>query len=284
MWKAAAILVLLVLTGGNALAGPEQEARTTALGKPHATVCSLIEASAQASGLPIGFFTRLIWKESSFRPAVVSPKGARGIAQFMPGTASERGLADPFDPHQAIPASATLLRDLKVRFGNLGLAAAAYNAGPQRVTDWMAGTGYMPLETEDYVLGITGVSVEAWAQAGPKAEPEKDEKGTCQEFATRMAARVALSPPVRQANWQPWGVQVAGNFSQARALAAFHRLKRRHAPVLEGLDPLLLRKRNLSLGTRSMIYVRLPSPTRADAGALCRKLQARGASCIVLKN
>ena len=48
----------------------------------------------------------------------------------MPKTADERGLANPFDPEEAIPKSAELLADLKQRFGNLGLAAAAYNAGP----------------------------------------------------------------------------------------------------------------------------------------------------------
>src|SRR5205814_6611619 len=69
-----------------------------------------------------------------FRSAgAVSPKGAEGIAQFMPGTAAERGLANPFDPEQAIPHAARFLAELKRRFGNLGMAAAAYNAGPARV-------------------------------------------------------------------------------------------------------------------------------------------------------
>ena len=56
----------------------------------------------------------------------------------MPETAAERGLDNPFDPLQAIPESARLLRDLSKKFGNLGLAAAAYNAGPKRVEDWLA--------------------------------------------------------------------------------------------------------------------------------------------------
>src|SRR5690606_41926809 len=59
----------------------------------------------------------------------VSYKGAQGIAQFMPGTAEERGLADPFEPKSAIGHSASLLTDLRREFGNFGLAAAAYNAG-----------------------------------------------------------------------------------------------------------------------------------------------------------
>src|SRR4030095_7430717 len=93
-------------------------------------LCRMIESAAVAHRLPVDFFTRLIWQESSFRPGVVSRGGAEGGAAFMPGTAPERGLADPFDPEQAIPKSAELLDDLRRRFGNLGLAAAAYNGGP----------------------------------------------------------------------------------------------------------------------------------------------------------
>lgn len=280
MWKLAGPLLMLALLSAPAVAEPEREAMAR---RPHGTLCWLIESAAREHGLPVSFFTRLIWKESAFRPDAVSPKGAQGIAQFMPGTAALRGLADPFDPHQAIPASASLLSDLKARFGNLGLAAAAYNAGADRVANWVAGTGYLPLETEDYVLSITGTAADRWAEAG-KEMALREEKGSCEEFAGRMAARVALSPPVRQANWQPWGVQVAVNFSQARAVAIFNRLKQRNAALIGHMDPLLLRKRNRSRGTRSMIYVRLPAATRAEAGTLCGKLMARGTSCMVLKN
>ncbi len=65
----------------------------------------------------------------------------------MPATAAERGLADPNDPEAAIPKAAELLANLKQRFGNLGLAAAAYNAGATRVANWLAGGGELPPET-----------------------------------------------------------------------------------------------------------------------------------------
>src|SRR5437773_2776804 len=81
--------------------------------------------------------SRLPWQESRFNPSSVSHAGAQGIAQFMPGTARLVGLANPFDPIQALPKSAALLRDLRAQFGNLGLAAAAYNAGPKRIEDWL---------------------------------------------------------------------------------------------------------------------------------------------------
>jgi hypothetical protein len=135
-------------------------------------LCRLIEGSARARNLPVSFLTRLIWRESSFRAGAVSPAGAQGVAQFMPGTAQERGLLDPFDPEQAIPHAAHLLADLKRRFGNLGLAAAAYNGGAQRVTNWLAGSGDLPAETRAYVLWITGSPAEEWRggtsnEAGP---------------------------------------------------------------------------------------------------------------------
>src|SRR5437763_6342861 len=102
-------------------------------------VCRTIERSAQAAHLPVEFITRVIWRESSFLPGVVSRAGAEGIAQFMPSTAASRGLADPFDPEQAIPKAARFLAELRQRFGNVGIAAAAYNAGEARVANWLHG-------------------------------------------------------------------------------------------------------------------------------------------------
>ena len=107
------------------------------------SICLLVESAAQAHGLPFEFFARLIWQESRFKPNAIGPvtrtgQRAQGIAQFMPATASERGLFDPFDPVTALPKSAEFLGELHAQFGNLGLAAAAYNAGPRRVRDWLA--------------------------------------------------------------------------------------------------------------------------------------------------
>src|ERR1700757_2786930 len=104
-----------------------------------ARICDALAAAAAENDLPVDFFARLIWQESRFDPAAVSRAGAQGVAQFMPATANRRGLADPFDPLEAIAQSARLLRDLHREFGNLGLAAAAYNAGSGRVHDWLAG-------------------------------------------------------------------------------------------------------------------------------------------------
>jgi hypothetical protein len=86
----------------------------------------------------------------------------------MPRVAASYGLENPFEPFAALKASARLLTDLLGRFGNLGLAAAAYNAGPKRVQDWMARRRKLPAETRHYVHSITGRPAEQWASRGLK--------------------------------------------------------------------------------------------------------------------
>jgi soluble lytic murein transglycosylase-like protein len=125
-----------------------------------------IEHTAAASGLPIGFFLRLLQQESGLNHRAVSRAGAQGVAQFMPATAAERGLIDPFDPFEAIPKAAEFLREQRAALGSLGLAAAAYNAGPQRVRNWLAGRSSLPLETTAYVAKITGRSADEWRRGG----------------------------------------------------------------------------------------------------------------------
>ena len=172
---AAGALLIFGLAAAAPRAGHAEPATDNAL----ATLCGIVETSATTEGLPVNFFTRLIWRESAFQPHAVSPAGAMGVAQFMPGTATERGLADPFDPATAIPASAKLIAELAGRFGNLGLAAAAYNAGPNAVASWLAGAGAMPIETQDYVLAITGHDIEEWRGMKPPAAASPDPAEPC---------------------------------------------------------------------------------------------------------
>ena len=136
---------------------------------PPETICGLIRSAARQHDIPARFLTRLIWQESRFRVAAVSHAGAQGIAQFMPATAAERDLEDPFDPRQAVKAAASLLSSLHRRFGNLGLAAAAYNAGPGRVSAWLRKHKRLPAETRHYVKAITGRPASIWAQSKEKA-------------------------------------------------------------------------------------------------------------------
>jgi hypothetical protein len=164
------------------------------------SVCLMIEAAGRAHDLPPEFFVRVIWQESRFRPDTVGPRrrngeSAQGIAQFMPSTAAEKGLLDPFDPVQALPKAAQFLRELADQFGSLGLAAAAYNAGPARVRAWLAGERKLSAETRNYVVAITGVPADEWARAGtPK--PAMKTSPSCGELMAllQQPASPSLTP------------------------------------------------------------------------------------------
>ena len=249
-------------------------------------MCREIDTQATAHGLPQSFVARLIWKESLFDPGAVSPKGAQGIAQFMPGTAKRRGLDDPFDAKKAVAASAAYLDDLRTMFGNLGLAAAAYNAGEDRVRNWLAGTGSLPYETQDYVYSITGHGHDEWKTEGARFDiPAIGGSGTFADQCRSLVMR-ELSPQaieVKQANWKPWGVLLTANFSEARALQAF-RVIRNRFDIIADEDPLVVRKLNRSMGRRKMARVMIGRDSRAEAQALCRDLTARGGVCLVARN
>jgi soluble lytic murein transglycosylase-like protein len=147
-------------------------------------ICETVSRAAQSNELPIAYFIRLLFQESGFDATSVSHAGAQGIAQFMPETAATEGLKNPFDPLQAIPASARLLRKLFDQFGNLGLAAAAYNAGPKRIQDWLAKRASLPPETQKYVKSVTGWPAETWAAGEAGSLGLKlPQDALCQEFA-----------------------------------------------------------------------------------------------------
>jgi len=145
---------------------PTPTVETTVQGPPSPTeqFCRALKEAAEESGIPVPFFARLLWQESRFKSNEVSQAGAQGVAQFMPETAAEVGLDDPFDAMKALPASAKFLRKLRDDFGNLGLAAAAYNAGPGRIQKWLAKESELPRETRDYVRIITGTKAEDWIE------------------------------------------------------------------------------------------------------------------------
>jgi hypothetical protein len=228
----------------------------------------------------------LIWRESSFRSGVVSHAGAQGVAQFMPGTAAERGLADPFDPEQAIPEAARFLADLTAQFGNLGLAAAAYNGGPGRVAAWLRGAGELRDETRDYVAFITGRSVDDWsADTRQGSEATQARQPVPSEPCLVAVALLRRAPGTTTAEgpMAPWGVQLAGNFSKALALASFARARASYAAVLPEVRPMVIGTRLRARGTRAYYRVRVPQPTRAAATQLCDRLRAVGGACVVLK-
>ncbi|WP_292304420.1 lytic transglycosylase domain-containing protein, partial [Mesorhizobium sp.] len=232
--KATLFLLLGLNSAGQALADPPQSAAKRLISR----VCDLIETQAEQNRLPKDFFARLIWKESRFDPNAVSPVGAEGIAQFMPGTAKLRGLADPFDIEQAIPASAKYLAEMKAGYGNLGLAAAAYNAGENRVSRWLSSGGFLPMETESYVFDVMGEPVDkfsdaAYASAIQPLDPKTSFAVACRRLPVIMSRTVAMA----SINVKPWGVQVAGNFRRSAAIGQWLRVRGRFPALLASHDP-----------------------------------------------
>ena len=258
-------------------------------------MCLMIESAARANGLPLEFFARVIWQESRFQSDAVGPvtrsgQRAQGIAQFMPGTASERRLLDPFDPVQALPKSAEFLSELRSQFGNLGLAAAAYNAGPRRVQEWLAGTGPMPQETRNYVVAITGSTVDDWASAAKTSKPpERAPNTSCRQLMAML--RRAPNPFVTQleqhvtlAAAKLWGVQLAAGFDRDRALAMYGRAMKRLSAVIGGQDPSLLSTLLRNRGSHTFYQVRIGADTRPAADDLCNRIRRAGGACFVLRN
>ncbi len=181
-----------------------------------ARVCWQIEASAKAYDLPPAFLAKLIWKESRFDPNAISPMGAEGIAQFMPATAARRGLQNTFEPMASIRASAELLGKYVRSYGNLGLAAAAYNAGENRVDAWRAGRSGLPGETLDYVYSITGHKAREWKEKDtPQVQLVLDETRSFQSACSEL--------PVFRAPLLPYFANTY--FNRGLALANSHDFK-----------------------------------------------------------
>lgn len=125
----------------------------------------VIEAQAAEQGLPPDLVRAVIQAESGFNPNAVSVKGAMGLMQLMPATATELGVTNPFHPEQNIRAGVAYLRQLLDRYdSDVSLALAAYNAGPGAVERYSGIPPYR--ETRDYVKKITTIT-----ESVPKAPP-----------------------------------------------------------------------------------------------------------------
>jgi hypothetical protein len=286
------LLAATGLTAQEADEAPEPDSTTNkgeASRQTQQSVCLLLESAARANGLPIEFFVRLIWRESRFRPTTVGPstrsgKHALGIAQFMPATAAERNLLDPLNPIEALPKAAEFLKDLRGQFGNLGLAAAAYNAGPGRVRAWMAGAASMPAQTRAYVEAVTGNSVDRWA-AGQGLEVNA-ESVSCETLMAKLKQPpttflAALQQHVVTGVIQPWGAILGADRSRPEILDRYAALQRRFTAVLAGRDPILLER---GPGSLPRYQVRVGTESRAAANDICKRIHLAGGDCVVLRN
>ncbi|MEO0359162.1 MAG: lytic transglycosylase domain-containing protein, partial [Pseudomonadota bacterium] len=247
--------------------------------------CVALQTFAQDFGINPGFFARLIWQESRFDPNALSHANAMGIAQFIRSTADLRGLDDPYNPAMALEHSAQYLAELSEKFGNLGMAAAAYNGGEGRVERSFDGGGFAR-ETIDYVNIITGHAIESWKTAPyPTADYRLDGDTpfleACLEMAGsgRFTPQRALPPPLK-----PWAVRLAWGSSRDRALAAYRSNTTSCREILgpEKLD--LVTVPNRLRGKPPFVMAHIGRNSRQAAGALCRELNALGCVCRVFRN
>lgn len=281
------LVLLLLLTAGQASAA-ESGLQSDKAAKPDkwttARICDRIQASAGAWDVPRVYFARLIWTESRFDINARSPVGAQGIAQFMPATAKARGLNNPYEPASALLASASLLAFHHRQFGNWGRAAAAYNAGPNRVSKWLAGKSGLPFETLNYITAVTGKPASYFKPREAKLGDIQLHKGKSFQDACRALPILKTRfKGIASAPRLPWGVQVAANFSRNKAMHSWLRVRPKLGLVTGSSKPNLHRIRTLR-GLKSKWAVRLGAKSRGQAQKLCRKIQSVGGFCIVKRN
>ena len=113
---------------------------------------SLIQTASSSFGLPSSLVKAVVRAESAFDVTAISPQGARGLMQLMPGTARSLGVDDPFNPEQNIRAGVEYLSRQLDRFGSVPLALAAYNAGPDAVLKYGGVPPYE--ETRNYISRV----------------------------------------------------------------------------------------------------------------------------------
>jgi hypothetical protein len=152
------------------------------------------------------------------------------------------------------------------------------------VLSWLAGQGGLPAETQDYVIRITGRPAQDWAAA--KAEGETgfpDGETSCLQLTANLRRMRQPAVAIGEGPMAPWGVQLAGNFSKAVALASFGRARAAHRVILGDIRPMVIGTRLRFRGLRTFYRVRVPATTREAANALCTRLRAVGGNCVVLR-
>lgn len=252
-----------------------------------ADVCTLIERNAAEQGLDPNYLARLLWKESRFDPAAISPAGALGIAQFMPGTARLYRLDDPFNPAEAIRKSAWYLARLTEQFGNKGLAAVAYNGGEARAARFVARQSALPFETLDYVESITGHSAHRWRDNPPAASELRLALDAGLPFHTaceRMAETRKLREFDTQPRTYPWGVILASHPQRSGAAQQVARLNRTLGPILDGGKRVGYVRKRMQGMPQAVYTAQVGFEGRAEAVTFCTRFQRLGGRCIVLPN
>jgi hypothetical protein len=167
-----------------------------------AVIDAIIDEAAAVHGVSADLVRAVVQTESQFDPRAVSPVGAKGLMQLMPGTAREVGIKDPFDARQNIFGGTKYLGIMLERFnGNVALALAGYNAGPNNVRRYR---GIPPFgETQGYVRKIRNILQAAHGSAFPIPEPPRRtaraRRAPTRSVSARRPVRVSQKVNVRKA-------------------------------------------------------------------------------------
>jgi hypothetical protein len=153
----------------------------------------------------------------------------------------------------------------------------------------MAGRRAIPQETRNYVLAVTGRSIDDWATPTAASGAAPKTTSDCRQLIALLKQRpnpfvIALTRRVEQGTSRPWGVQLSAGFVRERALASYESLSKRYAGILAGTDPIIIQSTFRSRGARPFYQIRVGAETRASANALCARLQKAGGPCLVLRN
>jgi hypothetical protein len=148
----------------------------------------------------------------------------------------------------------------------------------------------MPQETRNYVLAITGTSVDDWASVGKNGKPPaRAPTASCRELMALLRRApnpfvTELEQHVKLGAAREWGVQLAAGFNRDRALSMYARAMKRLSAVIGDRDPSLLASTLRSRGTRTFYQVRIGADTRTAADDLCNRIRRAGGACFVLRN
>ena len=228
---------------------------------------------ARANSLDQNFFARLLWRESLFDAGAVSPAGAQGIAQFMPGdrqAARSRRCVQPGRGALRLGALPVRARP-RLRQHRPGRRRLQRRRGAGRALH--RGQGRPAAETRAYVHAITGHSVEAWRDAPPAtldlslAKEAAFQAACIAHAANRGLREFRESPPVL-----PWGAIVASNREREGAERQVARLQNRYAGILRG-EPVSYTRGRMPGMPRPLNYAQIGRNSRAEAEALCDRLR-----------
>src|SRR3954453_3862976 len=158
--------------------------------RPVLTIGESISQAGEKHHIDPDFITSVVRAESGFHPRAISPKGARGLMQLMPQTAAGLGVKDSFDTNENVQAGTQYLRQLLEKFDYDAVKAlAAYNAGPERVTQYHGVPPYS--ETRNYVNRI----VRDYSRKKAADDKLAKQAAAAKAHAKKKTALVAASAP-----------------------------------------------------------------------------------------